>query len=262
MVRRSGSTGPRACSRSRSKEPSSPSATRTRRVGAQPQLAFAMWVCSAEPSNSVITHGEQWHRSLASEAAEALACPATRRYLPRPANSDARGWLKLAADGVSTAVARLSRQAPLVDLCRRRAAADWFGRVLAVVGRPTGIGLLDPPRPLGRGDGHWCDHTGAQSTEATTGRVALAYGQPGFVSGARRTRLCGRIQPSPPRNRTTPLRARLNQRPRFRAMACNSRRCLGISFGCTTAPRMRSSNCALRMRMCSVEVSTRYIWPR
>ena len=262
MVRRSVSTGPLACSRSRSKEPSSSTATARRPVGGQPQLAFAVWFCSAEPSNSVNTHGEQWQRSLAFEAAEALACPAARRYLSRSANPDARGRLELAADRISTVVARLSRRAPLVDLCRWRATADWFGRVLALVGWPTGIGLLDPPRPLGRGDGHWCDQGGTESTEATAGCVAFSHGQPGFVSRARRTWLCGRNQPSPLRNRTAPLRSRLNQRPRLRAMACNSRRRLGISFGCTTAPRIRSSNCALRMRMCSVEVSTRYIWPR
>ena len=210
MARRSGTTEPPGCSRSRSKEPSSPRVTNTRHVGVRPQLAFVVWFCSAELCNTVTTHGEHWHRSLAVKATEALACAATRRYLSRSAYRDARGRLELPSDGVSTAVARLSRPAALVDLCRRCATADWFGWVLAVVGRPTGIGLLDTPRPLGRRDGHSRDHRSAQSTKATTGGVALAHGQPGFVSGARRTWLCRRIQPSPLRNRTTSLRARLN----------------------------------------------------
>jgi hypothetical protein len=102
MVRRSGSTGLLACSRSRSKEPSSRRATYTTTRRGATTASVEMWVCSAELSNAVTTHGEQWHRSLAAEATEALACPGTGRQLPGPTHRDV-------SCSLSTAYRRLLR---------------------------------------------------------------------------------------------------------------------------------------------------------
>jgi hypothetical protein len=168
----------------------------------------------------------------------------------------------LAVSGVPTAAGRLPEPPAMEHLCGRDTTPHWFGGLSAMVRRSPRDGLLGRSRSRGsRGRGR-IDQQRARPPSKATRRGALAHQQSGCVPRAGRTWVHCRVQPPPARNGTTPLRARLNQRPRLRAMACSSRRCLGISFGCTTAPRMRSSNCALRMRMCSVEVSTRYIWPR